>query len=106
MSEDQDQSSAPKERIEGATAEHASGPGAIDFATFVSSLASAAFMYLGEFDNPETGARDPNLDYARHHIDIIQMLHDKTVGNLSADETRLVEAFLAELQMKYVEACS
>jgi hypothetical protein len=79
---------------------------AIDFASFVTSLSTAALLHLGEFENPETGKRERNLVYARQHVEIISMLREKTAGNLSADEQRLIDALLAELQIKYVKACS
>ena len=77
---------------------------ALDFATFITSLSSAALLYLGEFPNPETGEKLVNLEYARHHIDIIAMLSEKTAGNLTSDERNLVETLLAELQLKFVQA--
>jgi len=76
----------------------------MDFASFALSLSSAALLYLGEFENPETGKREVNLPYARQHIEIITMLREKTRGNLSADEEQLVDTLLAELHLKYVRA--
>ncbi len=82
--------------------EHKSLP-EIDFATFVMSLASSALVHLGELSHPERGAQ-PDLPLAKQTIDILGMLAEKTRGNLTADEAKLVEHLLYDLRMKYVEA--
>jgi hypothetical protein len=81
----------------GATAEP------IDFGTFVMSLASSALMHLGELPAPE-GERRPNLPLAKQTIDILGMLDEKTRGNLTAEEARLLEHLLLDLRLKYVDA--
>ncbi len=56
-------------------------------------------LNLGENDeNPE-----PNLPLARHSIDLLGMLQDKTRGNLSVEEQRLLENGLTELRFRYVQ---
>ncbi len=75
----------------------------VDFATFVLSLSHNALMYLGEAPNPETGAPEKNLPLARQAIDLIAMLEEKTKGNLSGDEERLLGQILFDLRMRYVE---
>jgi hypothetical protein len=74
----------------------------IDFATFVLSLNHSALIHLGEMPD-EGGKRDKNLPLARQTIDLIAMLEDKTKGNLSGDEERLVGQVLYDLRMRYVE---
>ena len=75
----------------------------VDFATFVLSLSHSALMHLGEAPNPETGGVEKNLPLARQTIDLIAMLEEKTKGNLSGDEERLIGQILFDLRMRYVE---
>lgn len=74
----------------------------VDFATFVLSLASSALVQLGEVPNPDTGQSEQNLPIAKHTIDILAMLHEKTGPCLTAEESRLMEGVLYELRLKYV----
>ena len=75
----------------------------IDFTTFVLSLSHSALMHMGEAPNPETGGVTKNLPLARQTIDLIAMLEEKTKGNLTGDEERLVGQILYDLRMRYVE---
>jgi hypothetical protein len=75
----------------------------MDFATFVLSLATSAQMHMGLLQNPATGKQERNLDMAKQTIDLIGMLQDKTKGNLSDQESKLIEQVLYELRMVYVE---
>jgi len=75
----------------------------IDFATFVLSLSHSALMHLGEAPNPETGKLEKSLGMARQTIDLISMLEEKTKGNLTGDEERLLGQILYDLRMRYVE---
>ena len=78
-------------------------PGPIDFYTFVLSLASSAFVYLGDAPHPETGAQiEPDFPLAQQTIDIVAMLKEKTKGNLTAEEERFMENLLADLRMRFV----
>jgi hypothetical protein len=73
-----------------------------DFPTLVLSLGSSAMMYLGETESGETGER--NLPMAKHAIDMLTVLEEKTKGNLSPDEAHLLESLLFDLRLRYVEA--
>ncbi len=75
----------------------------VDFITFVYSLASAAMVHLGEMPDPETGGIVPSLPLAKHSIDTLAMLEEKTKGNLSGDESRQVGEILGHLRMLYVK---
>jgi hypothetical protein len=75
----------------------------VDFSTFVLSLSHSALMHLGEAPVPETGAIEPNLALARQTIDLVGMLEEKTKGNLTGDEERLIGQILFDLRMRYVE---
>jgi hypothetical protein len=73
-----------------------------DFPTLVLSLGSSAMMYLGESEGGQPGER--NLPMAKHAIDLLTVLEEKTKGNLSADEDHLLESLLFDLRLRYVEA--
>ena len=75
----------------------------VDFTTFVLSLSHSALMHLGEAPSPETGAIEQNMALARQTIDLVGMLEEKTRGNLTGDEERLVAQILFDLRMRYVE---
>ncbi|MDP9150582.1 MAG: DUF1844 domain-containing protein [Myxococcota bacterium] len=75
----------------------------LDFATFVLSLSHSALVHLGEALNPDTGGSEMNLPLARQTIDLISMLEEKTKGNLTGDEERLVGQVLFDLRMRVVE---
>lgn len=79
------------------------GPQAIDFTTFCISLGSSAFVHLGEVPHPETQRVDPNLVLAKQTIDLLGMLEEKTRGNLTPEEAKLLEHLLADLRLRYVE---
>jgi hypothetical protein len=79
----------------------------IDFSTFVLSLGTSALYQLGEIGDSESKAEgpvEPNLPIARQTIDTLEMLQDKTRGNLTDTESKLVESILYELHMRFVEA--
>lgn len=75
----------------------------IDFATFILSLSASALMHLGEAPDPESNKVEQNLPLAKQNIDILGLLEDKTKGNLSGDEERLLAQVLFDLRMRYVE---
>ena len=74
----------------------------VSFSTFVLSLSSSALVHLGEVPEPESGEIRENMPMAKHSIDILAMLQEKTKNGLDPDETRLLEGLLYELRMKYV----
>jgi hypothetical protein len=83
------------------------GGAAIDFSTFVLSLGTSALYQLGEIRDSESGAEgpvEPNLPVARQTIDTLEMLTEKTRGNLTDAESKLLESILYELHMRFVEA--
>jgi hypothetical protein len=76
------------------------------FSTLILSLSSSALVHLGEVPDPETGKPMENLVMAKHTIDILAMLAEKTRGNLSTEEANLLKDMLFELRMKYVQKAS
>jgi hypothetical protein len=78
-------------------------PAAIDFTTFLLSLASSTQVHLGLIENPATKKAEKDMVAARQTIDILGVLKEKTKGNLSNEEERLLDYVLYDLRMKYVE---
>ena len=75
----------------------------IDFATFILSLSHSAVMHLGHAPNPEDGKVEVNLELAKQTIDLLGLMEEKTKGNLSGEEERLLSQVLYDLRLKYVE---
>jgi uncharacterized protein DUF1844 len=77
----------------------------VSFIAFVFSLASNAAVHFGELPDPLTNEiRPPNLEAAAHFIDLLAMLEEKTRGNLSLEERRLLEEAIYDLRIQYVKA--
>jgi hypothetical protein len=75
-----------------------------DFSTFILSLGSSALIHLGEVEPPgETGMRR-DLPMAKHTIDLLMLLREKTQSNLTPEEDKLLESLLYDLRLRYVEA--
>ncbi|HXF43486.1 MAG TPA: DUF1844 domain-containing protein [Pyrinomonadaceae bacterium] len=72
------------------------------FTNFLSTLATNAAAALGAVPHPVTAQRTLDLDTGKFWIDILAMLKDKTKGNLSERESRLLDTLLADLRMQYV----
>ncbi len=76
-----------------------------DFRSFISGMATQVLLSMGEVENPMTKEIEKNLPQAKYTIDMLQILKDKTKGNLSEDEQKYLDAMLYDLRMRYVEAC-
>jgi uncharacterized protein DUF1844 len=73
------------------------------FIEFVVMHAQNAALFLGQIPNPKTGEGEVNLDLARMFIDQLEMIQEKTRGNLTTEETKVLSNALSNLQMAYVE---
>jgi hypothetical protein len=73
-----------------------------DFATLVLSLGSSVLMYMGEAPEGKNAPR--NLPMAKHAIDLLTVLEEKTKGNLSSEEEHILGSLLFDLRLRYVEA--
>ena len=78
----------------------------IDFGGFVVGLYQSALMALGRLPHPETNQPVVDLESAKHTIDILRMLQQKTTNNLDQEEDRLLRGFIHELQVTYLESTS
>src|SRR5438552_14898626 len=72
------------------------------FLSLIMSLASNAAASLGMMPHPVTGESGVDLKTAKHWIDVLGMLEQKTRGNLDEQEAQVVESLLADLRMQYV----
>ena len=84
-------------------------PGANDPASFINflmSLATNAAAALGMMPHPGTGESGVDLELAKHWIDVLGMLRQKTRGNLAPQEDQMFEGILADLRMQYVSLTS
>lgn len=77
-------------------------PEQVDFTFFISTLAMQGAIFLGDIPNPVTNKQDVNLKEAKLIIDTLDVLKDKTHGNLSKEEEDLLSEILYGLQMRYV----
>ena len=76
----------------------------IGFAAFIISLATTAAVHFGDIADPATGQpAEPNVVAAGQMIEVIAMLQQKTRGNLTPEEAKLVEDLLYELRLRFVE---
>jgi hypothetical protein len=72
------------------------------FLSLIMSLASNAAASLGMMPHPVTGETGVDLKTAKHWIDVLGMLEQKTRGNLDSQEAQVLESLLADLRMQYV----
>lgn len=76
----------------------------VSFTTYLQDLVTTAHLYLEGFKDPETEQMVVNLGLVKRVIDTIEMLDEKTKGNLSAPESNFLANSLYELRMNYVRA--
>lgn len=76
----------------------------VTFSTFVISLNTSVLYHLGEIGDPRTGKMEPDFDLARHGIDTLVMLQEKSKGNLDSDEEEMLKNILYDLKLKFVKA--
>ncbi len=78
--------------------------GEATFSGLVLMFGTTALMHLGMVSDPAGGAKKTDLPQAKQVIDILELLKEKTSGNLLAEESRLLEDLLFDLRMRYLEA--
>ena len=66
----------------------------VSFLSFIFSLSSTALFHLGELPDPQTNEKKKDIPLAKHAIDTIAMLKEKTAGNLTGDEEKFIENIL------------
>jgi hypothetical protein len=75
-----------------------------DFSLLVQSFAITALHHLGQMPDPAGARGEPNLPLARQNVEILEILEQKTRGNLEPGEAHLLASLLYEVRMHYVEA--
>jgi len=75
----------------------------INFPTFIISLNASALVNLGAIEDPASGKKVKNLLIAKQTIDILSMLEEKTRGNLSEEEEKILKNILYDLRIIYVK---
>ena len=76
----------------------------VNFSTFIVSLSTEVLFHLGEFPHPVSGEKSKDLPLAKHAIDTLAMLKEKTQGNLTDEEQKLMEGMLYDLRMAFIRA--
>ncbi len=74
------------------------------FMYLVGTFQSSAWIAMGKMKNPMTDKKDQNLDQASYYIDLLEMLQNKTKGNLTEYEEQLIIKTVSELKMTFIEA--
>jgi len=76
------------------------------FIEFVMMNAQQAALCLGQMAHPSTGKAEVNLEAAKMFIDHLEIIKEKTRGNLSKDEEKILTSVLSELQLAFVQVSS
>lgn len=111
------QARAEKEKLAQKTQSKADTPGAgqakpgqapggmppANFETLISTMVTQALFAMGAIADPRTGQRTAHLDLARHHIDMLSVIEEKTKGNLSEEEANMLVGTLYELRSRYIQ---
>jgi hypothetical protein len=98
MKEEAPKEEAPKEKKETPPLPE------VNFNSLVFSLSSSALLHIGEIADPNTGEKKKDLPLAKHAIDTVAMLKEKTEGNLTEEEVKFIDAILTDLRWRYVKA--
>ena len=73
------------------------------FSAHVSTVASQALLAMGAMVDPQTKRPHVDLDLAKFHVDTLKVLEEKTAGNLTDEEKRLLDGTLYELRTRYIQ---
>lgn len=80
---------------------------AIDFSTFILSLSTTALYQMGHVADPDTGdAAEANPIIAQQTIDTLEMIREKTRGNLDPEEAKLIDSLLYELRLQFLKSAN
>ena len=75
----------------------------VEFLTLIASFTTSGMIGLGKIPNPVNNKIERNLEQAKHSIDILLMLKEKTKGNLTPDEDKVLNNAIADLQINYIQ---
>ena len=96
-------SEQPKPRPEPRPQSAASGGMKVEITSILFSFVHTALIQLGDLEDPVRKGLHPDLEGARHMIEVLECLQQKTKGNLSADEERYLSGALFDLRMRYMQ---
>jgi hypothetical protein len=74
-----------------------------DFSAHIYTLAMQAMIFLGKQPNPENGKYERRIEVAKYQIDTLEILRDKTKGNLEPAEQNLMETLLHQLRLAHID---
>jgi len=74
------------------------------FPLLISEYATRTFLALGRIPNPTTQKAEQDLDQARYTIGMLEVIQEKTKGNLTDQENQILEDVLYQVRMQYVDA--
>lgn len=72
-----------------------------DFSSFIFSISTTVLMDLGEIEHPIDKEKKVNIKMAKHSIDVLDMMKEKTKGNLTEQESALIENIVTDLKLRY-----
>lgn len=73
------------------------------FPLLISALVTQTLAAMGQFPDPISQKPEIHLEYARHNIDLLAILREKTKGNLTIEEANMLEDSLHQLRLLYVQ---
>ena len=74
------------------------------FSLLLLSFGNAALVAMGIMEDPDSKKTKKEMNVAQYNIEVIEMLHSKTKGNLNPEENILLDSLLYDLRLKYIEA--
>lgn len=74
-----------------------------DFSSFIFSISTTVLMDLGEIEHPIDKEKKVNIKMAKHSIDVLDMIKEKTKGNLSEQEGALIDNIVTDLKLRYCD---
>ncbi len=89
--------------MENQTQGHTAESGEVEFTTLVLMFSTAAMIHLGAAPDPVSGETKSDLAQAKQMIDLLDMLRIKTAGNLTVEESAMLDNLLFDLRMRYLE---
>lgn len=75
-----------------------------NFSQYIYALAMQSLIFSGKQINPQTQKYETNIEIARYHIDLLEMLQEKTKGNLDKNEEKLIGELLHNCRMAFLDA--
>ena len=97
------QEKAEKEKTQGQKAQRGPLPKG-DFAALISMLVTQAFFSMGMIKVEGQERKEPDLELAKYNIDMLETIEEKTKGNLTEEEKKVLESTLSQVRMAYVKA--